>query len=312
MIEKIIKYQGEILHLLNDESVFYLLGKQNNSLYFTCFDDNFNIILNKNIGLDINLEIQPLITDSYIYVYDTENSIYVLDKFSGTLASVINLGMMTSIQGQYQDENYLYTVCKVPISDVEKRRNAFEFNISKINKFQNKKELQSCSFSTPLSNLYVYNNLLYIQTKENVYVFNKDLKKINTIPLNWQKNCFVFETCVISENGILLDFKEPKRYFIHPNILHIKQKEQLLKVITKDKEINYDLTEKKEVCSKELFIEKVLYNNDDFYIFNKKNSSILIHNNQEFNHQYVILKAAKRNNIVMTFDESRSLIKWHF
>lgn len=312
MIEKAIKYQGQVLHLLNDESVFYILGNSNNLTHFLCFDDNFNIILKKDIGLDINPNIPPLISDSYLYIYDSENNIYVLDKFSGTLANVVNLGMMTSVKGQYQDQSYIYSINKVPLSDVEKKQNSFSFNICKIDKEKNKKELQSCGFQNLLSDLYVYDDLLYIQTKEYIIVLNKDLKKVKQIALNWTQKCFIFKDYIISENGVLLDLNEGKRYFIDSDILLAEEKENFLFLITKNKIIHYNVKDKKEIYSKELFTEKVLYNNIDFYILINKNDSIFMNSYKQINHKYKILNATKKNNTVVTFDESRSLIKWHF
>lgn len=159
-----------------------------------------------------NLLVKPTADKNCLYLPSIDGRIIGIDKFSGQMLVDIDLGMMNCISEPKLFENYIYTICNVPLSN-KPGIHSRSIVICKNDLDTGTKIGQSQLFQGKFSSLFLINNHFYIIVDEYLYQMSENLEVLQKIKIN--SDCFneiisVKNKIVISSNLGYLEIVDEK------------------------------------------------------------------------------------------------------
>lgn len=118
---------------------------------------------------------KPIIDDNCIYLPDIDGKLVCLDKFSGQHMPDIDFGMMTCWSNLAQNEEFIYSICGIPIINGLQNLSK-SFVICKNCKHTGKKIAQSQLFQGSFSEISLDDQNIWISINRIVYKFSMDLE----------------------------------------------------------------------------------------------------------------------------------------
>lgn len=275
--KNIIRYKKNFL----DKFANKILTSNNYSKNITMFDEFYNQIWNKKLAHF--LVKKPLLNENFVVV-PTAGALYVLDINNGEIYWQYDIiKLHKNIFQKYPlllDGNILFFV-------------DHNGKIIKIDLVKKKIIAENYSFQEGNNNIYFYSDLIvindniFLSDKNNIFIFDNDLNKINEININ--KNVGINkimtcndELCILTNDNKLSNLD--KEYQLHQinsqdnndinNFFTIKN---FLIILKKNKIDIFSLIERKIIQT--FNIEKTDVNkiyNDELHLYNKKKNKLYI------------------------------------
>lgn len=206
---------SRIIWYWNDESVIYLLHYINNLVKISIFNpeslENHRFFLSH---YHPNLFCKPIVDQNCIYLPSNDGRIIGMDKFSGQLMVDMDLGMMNCVSNPKQSENFIYTICNIPITNGFKTLTK-SYVICKNDKQTGKKICQSKIFDGVFTPLTTCDNYLYVVFDKTIYKLSQNLDVIQSASLVSSIN----NEIVVIEDKIILSNKDGYAFVFDKNLI---------------------------------------------------------------------------------------------
>lgn len=147
---------GHIIYYTTDQASLYIVVEtQQGQCLLTLLLPTLEEVDRRyfNPPIYFNSKVQPFVDDSFLYLPAQGGQILKLDKFSGTVSRMIDVGAMEITSIVHSDENHICCLCGIPLR-VGKNLTLSNFSICQINKNTGKKTCQSRVFSEPTAVTY--------------------------------------------------------------------------------------------------------------------------------------------------------------
>lgn len=176
-----------VLNYTKDDSAIYFLIRWGSGIQLCILDAlSFKIVSRFSIPVDLNPFTKPCVDESCIYVSNNNGEILALDKFSGEKLIGLDLGMMINVSDLCQDNENIYSLCGIPITDGVKI-NTHKFCICINNKITGKKIYQSQSLQGVICSIYL-DNYIWGTVGKKLFKCDKQCEMKTNVNLNFTPN----------------------------------------------------------------------------------------------------------------------------
>lgn len=269
------KMPSKIISCFNDGVMLYYMTSSNNLIEINTFDpETFESVSSFSIFYNPNLFSKPTVDEHFVYLPSADGRIIAIDKFSGKMEFEISLGMMICVSDIEQDQEYVYTVCRVPLTNGIKSM-SHGYCVCKNEKISGKKINQSQLFQGKPSQLLILNDKCWIIFDKKIYKLSNTLELENSSNiLNYSKyKPFIHKdyVCLASSLGYLeifeYDMKPVTKIFIGKNRVVPFSDRTNIYVITENKIFCISSENKvQEIQSLDTMYAEYIYKNEFLYM----------------------------------------------
>lgn len=133
-----------VFKIIPDYPLLYILDESNGYIGVGVYDADLKQIGYMHVGLKRHKQADPILDESCLYIPASGGQILALDKFSGLVLHIIDIGSMEIVAPLHQDRSALYCIAAIPIRH-QNKLTLNNFSVIKIDKETFHKTYQSAS-----------------------------------------------------------------------------------------------------------------------------------------------------------------------